>query len=71
MNCRTVNILKCVNYHLQSIVKEITSYVKDTQDFLKQLEEVKDIPQESLLVTLYVKSPYTNIPNNEDIKAVL
>ena len=49
------------------MVKEIPSYVKD---FLKKLEKVKDIPQESLLVTLDVKSLYTNIPNNEGIKAV-
>ena len=38
--------------------------------FLKKLEKVKDIPQESLLVTLDVKSLYINVPNNEDIKAV-
>ena len=49
------------------MVKEIPSYVKD---FLKKLEKVKDISQESLLVTLDVKSLYTNIPNNEGIKAV-
>ena len=35
-----------------------------TQDFLKKIEKVKDIPQESLLVILYVKSLYANIPNN-------
>ena len=49
---------------------EIPSYVKDTQNFFKKLEKVKDIPQESLLVTLDVKSLYTNIPNNEGIKEV-
>ena len=70
VNCHTANISKYVDYHLQPIVKEIPSYVKDTQDFLKKLEKVKDIPLESLLVTLDVKSLYTNIPNNEGIKAV-
>ena len=70
VNCHTANISKYVDYHLQPIVKEIPSHVKDTQDFLKKLEKVKDIPQESLLVTLDVKSLYTNIPNNEGIKAV-
>ena len=70
VNCHTANISKYVDYHLQPIVKEIPSYVKDTQDFLKKLEKVKDIPLESLLVTLVVKSLYTNIPNNEGIKAV-
>ena len=70
VNCHTANISKYVDYHLQPIVKEIPSYFKDTQDFLKKLEKVKDIPLESLLVTLDVKSLYTNIPNNEGIKAV-
>ena len=48
-----VSSVKYVDYHLQLIVKEIPSNtVKDTEDFLKKLEKVKDIPQESLLVTL-------------------
>ena len=64
VNCHTANISKYVDYHLQPRVKEIPSYVKDTQDFLKKIEKVKDIPQESLLVILYVKSLYANIPNN-------
>ena len=70
VNCHTANISKYVNYHVQLMVKETPSYVKDTQNFLRKLEKVKDIPQESLLVTLDVKSLYTNIPNNESIKAV-
>ena len=70
VNCHTANISKYVDYHLQPIVKEIPLYVKGTQDFLKKLEKVKGIPQESLLVTLDVKSLYPNIPNNEGIQAV-
>ena len=72
VNCHTANISKYIDYHLQPIVKEISLYVKDTQDFLKKLEseKVKDIHLESLPVTLDVKSLYTNITNNEGIKAV-
>ena len=62
VNCHTANISKYADYHLQPIVKEIPLYVKDKQDFLKKLEKVKDIPQESLLVTLDIKSLYVNIP---------
>ena len=36
----------------------------------KKIEKAKRVPQESLLVTLNVKSLYTNIANNEGIKAV-
>ena len=44
--------------------------IRQRQNFLKKLEKVKGIPQESLLVTLDVKSIYTTIPNNEGTKAV-
>ena len=70
VNCHTANISNYVDYHLEPIVKEIPSNVKGTQDFLKKLEKVKDIPPESFLVTLNVKSLYTNISNNESIKSV-
>ena len=48
VNCHTANISKYVDYLLQHIVKEIPSYVKDAQNFIKKLETVKDITQESL-----------------------
>ena len=70
VNSHTANISKDVDYNLQPIVKEIPSNVKDTQDFLKKLKKIKDIPQAGLLVALDVKPLYTNIPNNEGIKAV-
>ena len=44
---------------------------QDTQDFLKKLEKVKDIPKKSLLVTIDVKSQYTKFPNKEGTKTVL
>ena len=70
VDCYTGNISKYIDHYLQPIVKKIPSYVKGTQDFLKKLEKVKDIPQESLLVTLDVKSLNINIPSNKRIKAV-
>ena len=70
VNCHTYTISKYVDFHLQPIVKNIPSYVRDTTDFLKKPDKVKNIPSNCLLVTLDVKSLYTNIPNNEGIKAV-
>ena len=51
------------------LVKNIPSYLSDTTDFLQKLDKVKNVPNDFLLVTLDVKSLYTNIPNNEGIKA--
>ena len=70
VNCHTNTISKYVDLHLQPIAKNI-SYVRGTTDFLRKLDKVKNIPNECLLVTLDVKSLYTNIPNNEGIEAVV
>ena len=54
----------------QPIVKQIPSYVKDTSDFMSKLKALETVPDNSYLVSLDVKSLYTNIPNSEGIKAV-
>ena len=71
INCHTSKISEFVDYHLQPIVKSLPSYVKDTSDFLKKLRNLpKNLPKETFLVTMDVKSLYTNIPNIEGIEAV-
>ena len=70
INCPTANISKYVDYHLQPIVEQITSYVKDTNDFINKINAVKSVPKNSYLVTMDVRSLYTNIPNAEGISAV-
>ena len=65
----TEGISHFVDYHLASLVKEIPSYIKHTTDFLNKLQKIKHLPTETLLVTLDVRSLYTNIPHNESIEA--
>ena len=43
INCHTANISKYVDYHLQTIVKQIPSYVKDTNDFMNKIKSVKSV----------------------------
>ena len=43
----------------------------DTSDFINKLKAVETVPDNSYLVSLYVKSLYSNIPNSEGIKASL
>ena len=64
----TTGISKYVDYHLQPIVKDIPSYVRDTKDFLTKLNHVRHKLKEILLVTLDVKSLYTNIPTMKVLK---
>ena len=58
-----------VDYYLQPVVKEIPSHIKDTNDFVKKINKL-NVPQDSILVTMDVKSLYTSIPSHEDITAV-
>ena len=52
-------------YHFQLIVKKIVSYVQETTDFLRKINHIC-----AFLVSLDVKSLYTNILNTEGIKLV-
>ena len=44
------------SYHLQPIIKEIPSYVKNTKYFFQKINQIEEIPEDSLLVPLDVKS---------------
>ena len=35
----------CYHYHLQPIVKQIPSYVKDSNDFINKINTVKSVPK--------------------------
>ena len=49
----------------------MSSYIKDTSDFVNKIIETKDIKnKDTILVTLDDKSLYTNISNHGEIEAV-
>ena len=50
--------------------KNIPSYAQDSNDFLNTIDNAKNISANCLLVTMDVKSLYTDIPNSEGIPAV-
>ena len=58
-----------VDHHLQPLVREIPSYIKDTNDFINKID-IFPVPPNSLLVTIDVKSLYTSIHSNEGIASV-
>ena len=70
INCHTSKISEYVDYHLQPIFKEIPPNVQDTTDFLRKINQIDFVPENSYLVSLDVKSLYTNIPNAEGIKSI-
>ena len=52
INCHTVNISKYIDYHLQPIVKQTPSYIKDTSDFVYKINAVKSVPKSNYLVIM-------------------
>ena len=71
VNCHSSMISKYVDFHLQPEVCKLKSYVKDSTDTINKLSAINnEIKKDDILVTMDVRSLYTNIPNNEGIQAV-
>ena len=70
VSSHTSEISIFVDHHLQDNVKELKSYVKDTTNFIKKVESQPPIPDNCFLVSMDVRSLYTNIPHKEGIEAV-
>ena len=68
-NHPTERISQFIDYHLKPIVCTVSSYVKDTTDFLNKLAKFNRLPDNAILGTLDVTSLYTNIPHSEGIAA--
>ena len=58
-----------VDYHLRPHVEPLPSYLRDTTHFLTRVQGLDTLPLGTLLVTLDVKSLYTNIPHDDGIEA--
>ena len=70
VNCHNWKISEYVDYHVQPIVPQIPSNIKDTSYFLCKLKPITEVPENSCLVTRNVKWLYISIPNSEGKKAV-
>ena len=70
INYHATKISKYIDNQLQPHVKELMSYVKDSTDFIRKINSMEKIPDNSIFVTMDVRSLYTHIPNKEGIKAV-
>ena len=68
-NCPTERISQLVDHFLKEASPLGKSFLRDTTDFIQQLEKIGKAPPGSLLVTLDVSSLYTNIPNQEGLDA--
>ena len=62
VNCHTISLSQYIDHHLQPHVKELKFYVKKSTDFIKKINNLGKIPENSILVN-------TNIPHIEGMKA--
>ena len=66
----TENISAFLDFYLQPLAKEVKSYIKDTNDFLKKLSELPPLKKDALLCTVDVVGLYPNIPHKDGIEAL-
>ena len=66
----TENISAFLDYHLQPLAKEVKSYIKDTNDFLKKLRDLPDLPSDAIFCTIDVVGLYPNIPHEDGLEAL-
>ncbi|MGH0131312.1 UNVERIFIED_CONTAM: hypothetical protein FKN15_045536 [Acipenser sinensis] len=63
-------IAEIAEKQLRSHVEKLPSYVKDTTQFLKRLESLKhNLPENTILFCMDVKSLYPNVPHKETLEA--
>ena len=70
INSHSSKISEFVDIHLEPIIKGIKSHIKDTTDFINKIEQIQELPENTILVTMDVRSLFTQIPHNEGISAV-
>ncbi|XP_071139779.1 uncharacterized protein [Mytilus edulis] len=65
----TEKISEFVDYHLRPHVQQLPSHIQDTTDYLKKMNSLSPLPNNTILVSMDVCSLYTNIPKDEGIAA--
>ena len=64
----TKNISAFVDHQLKPIAMQVKSYIKDTNDFLKKLRDLRDLPKDSIICTIDAVGLYPTIPKEEGLR---
>ena len=65
----TTKLSEFLDSLLKFQAQKCKSYIRDTKDFLRRLNSIKELPKNSILMTLDVSSLYTNIDQEEGAAA--
>ena len=60
--------LAFLDFHLKPLFTKVLYILEDTRDFLTRITEIKDHPEDALLVSFDVVGLYPHIPHEEGIK---
>uniref|UniRef100_A0A8C3H6A6 Reverse transcriptase domain-containing protein n=1 Tax=Chrysemys picta bellii TaxID=8478 RepID=A0A8C3H6A6_CHRPI len=55
---------------LRSFATSTPSYLRDTTDFLRKLQSISDLPENTILAIMDVEALYTNIPHKNGLQAI-
>ena len=66
----TEKVSEFLDSHLKGIMQESWSYIKDLNDFIKKVKNLKDIPQDALLAIIDVVGLYPSILHEAGLKAL-
>ena len=64
----TEDISAFLDFCLKPLVTKVPHIFEDTRDFLTRIMEIKDLPEDSLLVSFDVVRLYPHIPHEEGIE---
>ena len=66
----TENISSFLDFHLQPLTWEAKFCMKDTNDFLKKLRSLPNLPDDIISCTVDAADLYPNIPHDEGLSAL-
>ena len=71
-NCGTPTekVSEFLDHVLKPVVQQSRSYIKDSNNFIKKLKEIKEDPKDAVMVTADVIVLYPNIPHNIGLEAL-
>lgn len=62
--------IQYVVYYIQPLAKKIKSYIRDTTDLLNKINHMQTVPESATLVTMDVRSLYSNVKRIEGLTAL-
>ena len=64
------NVAVFVEHHLKQLAQSHEAFIKDTPDFLREINKIRNLSENTMLVVLDVTALYTNIPPEDAVESV-